>query len=180
MNFEAAFSQTTRWASYIVPMATCFAIALFAVLPLPIPYYSGVAPALTLIAVYYWMVFRPDLMPMLGLFALGIVNDALAGSPLGVSSLIYLIGQVAILNQRRFLVGQSFWILWSGFALIAPIAMLFQWIAISILREAPLAPLATVASGVLTILLFPLVAYILVRMQRSLLGAPPQGWATDA
>jgi len=180
MNLETAFAQTTRWVSYLVPMTSCFVIALFAVLPLPIPYYSGAAPALTLIAVYYWMVFRPDLMPTLALFALGIVNDALAGTPLGVSSLIYLIGQVAILNQRRFLIGQPFWILWSGFALIAPLAVLIEWIAISALREAPLAPLATVASGILTILLFPLVAYVLVRMQRSLLGAPPQGWAADA
>jgi rod shape-determining protein MreD len=180
MNAEAAFAEATRWASYLVPMTSTFMVAMFAVLPLPIPYYSGAAPALTLIAVYYWMVYRPDLMPTLGLFVLGVVNDALAGTPLGVSSLIYLVAQVAILNQRRFLVGRPFWFLWSGFALIAPLALLFRWVAISVLREAPLAPLATVASGVLTILLFPLVAYLLVRLQRGLLGAPPEGWSADA
>lgn len=180
MNPESAITLISRWASYLVPLTSCFVVALFAVLPMPIPYYSGAAPALTLIAVYYWMVYRPDLMPALGLFALGIVNDALAGTPLGVSSLIYLVAQVAIVNQRRFLIGQPFWILWSGFALIAPLALLFQWTAISVLREALLAPLATVASGMLTILMFPLVAYLLVRLQRGLLGAPPEGWTVDA
>jgi rod shape-determining protein MreD len=180
MNPATLAAQATRWASDLVPMASSFAFALFAVLPIPVPYYSVAAPALTLIAVYYWMVFRPDLMPAIGLFALGIVNDALAGAPLGVSSLIYLVAQPALLSQRRFLIGQPFWLLWSGFALLAPPAILFQWIALSLLREAPLAPLSTVASGALTILLFPLFAYVLVRLQRGLLGMPEGDWAADA
>lgn len=180
MNPATLAALATRWASHLVPLATSFVVALVAVLPIPIPYYSVAAPSLTLVAVYYWMVFRPDLMPALGLFALGIVVDALAGAPLGVSSLVYLVVQVAILNQRRFLIGQPFWLLWSGFALLAPPAILFQWLVLSLLREALLAPLATVASGLLTILLFPLVAYVLVRLQRSLLGMPPGRWAADA
>lgn len=180
MNPANILALTTRWASYLVPLATTFAVTLLAVLPVPIPYYNVAAPSLTLIAVYYWMVFRPDLMPVLGLFVVGIVNDALAGTPLGVSSFIFLVAHVAIVNQRRFLVGQPFWMLWSGFALIAPLAALFQWATLSLLREAPLAPLATIAGGLLTILVFPLVAYVLVRMQRTLLGMPPGGWVADA
>jgi rod shape-determining protein MreD len=170
----------TRWASYLVPLTTTFAVTLLAVLPLPIPYYNFAAPSLTLIAIYYWTVFRPDLMPMLVLFGIGIVNDALSGAPLGVSSLVFLVLQVAVLSQRRYLIGQPFWMLWSGFALIVPPAALFQWLVLSVLRGQPLAPLATVAGSLLTIAVFPLVANILVRMQRALLGAPPGGWAADA
>ena len=129
----------TRWASYLVPLTTTFAVTLFAVLPLPIPYYNFAAPSLTLIAIYYWTVFRPDLMPMLVLFGIGIVNDALSGAPLGVSSLVFLVLQVAVHGQRRYLVGQPFWMLWSGFALIVPLAALFQWIVLSVLRGQPLA-----------------------------------------
>jgi rod shape-determining protein MreD len=180
MNPTVLAAQATRWACYLVPLASAFASTLFGVLPLPIPYYGVVAPSLPLIAVYYWMVFRPDLMPTLGLFALGIVQDALAGAPLGVTPLIYLAVQVAIVNQRRFLVGQPFWMLWSGFALLVPPAALFEWSALSLLREAPLPPLATIAGSALTVLLFPLVAYVLVRLQRSLLGMPPGGWIADA
>ena len=180
MNAALLTGQASRWASYLVPLATTFALTLFGVLPLPIPYYGVVAPSLTLIAVYYWMVFRPDLMPSLGLFAIGIVNDALAGAPLGVSPLIYLVIQVAIVSQRRFLVGQPFWMLWSGFALLVPPATLFEWSALSLLREAPLPPLSAMTAALLTILLFPLLAYVLVRLQRALLGVPPGGWVTDA
>ena len=180
MNPATLVSQATRWASYLVPLATTFIIALVAVLPFPIPYYGLAAPSLTLIAVYYWMVFRPDLMPTIGLFAIGLVNDALAGAPLGLSSLIYLLAQTVILNQRRFLVGQSFWILWCGFALLAPSALLLNWLAVSLLREAPLAPLPTVAGSLLTVLIFPLLAWLLVRTQRILLGAPEDDWNADA
>ena len=65
-------------------------------------------------------------------------------------------------------------------ALIVPLAALFQWIVLSVLRGQPLAPLATVTGSLLTIAVFPLVANILVRLQRALLRAPPGGWAADA
>jgi rod shape-determining protein MreD len=180
MNPTTFAGHATRWASYLVPLGTTFAITLIAVLPLPIPYYSFAAPSLTLIAIYYWMVFRPDLMPTFGVFVLGVVADALAGAPLGVSSLVYMLAQLLVLNQRRVLVGQPFWILWCGFALLAPLARLLEWVALSLLREAPLAPLASVSGMALTVLMFPLVTYVLVRVQRALLGAPPGDWDDDA
>jgi rod shape-determining protein MreD len=173
-------AQASRWASYLVPLATTFAVTLVAVLPLPIPYYNLAAPSLTLIAVYYWMVFRPDLMPMVGLFAIGIVNDALAGAPLGVSSLIYVLAHAVIVSQRRYIVGQTFWMLWCGFALLAPAARLIEWTAMSLLRGAPLAPLATLSGSFLTVLAFPLVAAVLVRTQRALLGSSQGVWKADA
>ncbi len=163
-------SQTTRWASYLVPLATTFIVTLVAVLPLPIPYYAITAPSLTLIAVFYWMVFRPDLMPTVGLFAIGIVNDALSGAPLGLSSLIYLITYMVILSQRRFIVGQSFLILWCAFGLLAPAVLLLNWVVLSLMREAVLSPLAALSGIALTVLAFPLLAWPLVRVQRILLG----------
>lgn len=180
MNAATFPSQATRWASFLVPLATTFIVTLLGVLPLPVPYYGLAAPSLTLIAIYYWTVFRPDLMPTLGLFVLGIVNDALAGAPLGVSAFVYLLVQLVILTQRRYLIGQPFWLLWGAFALLMPSAQLLHWGALSLLREAPLAPLATLSGSVLTVLAFPLLVWLLVRVQRGLLGSPHGTWSADA
>lgn len=170
MNALSVVALIRRWARNLVPVAMTFLLVLAGQLPLPLPLLSGVAPAFALISLYYWVVFRPDLMPYAAVFAIGIVQDAVAGAPFGLYALVYLLVQSLVLNQRRFIVGKPFWVFWSGFALVAPIAVFSTWILASILRGALLTPGTALVELVMTIILFPAIAWVLLHTQRRFIG----------
>ena len=170
MNTLSVFTLIRRWLRNLVPVVTTFLFVLAGQLPLPLPLLNDVAPAFALISLYYWVVFRPDLMPYFAVFGLGIVQDAVANAPLGMYALVYLLVQVLVLSQRRFIAGKPFWVFWSAFALVAPIAAFAAWFLASVARGTLLAPGTALVALVMTIILFPAIAWLLVHAQRRLIG----------
>lgn len=170
MNSFPGFTFLQRWARNLVPVATTFLFVLVGQLPLPFPFLSDVAPAFALMSLYYWVVFRPDLMPYVATFGLGIVQDAVAGAPIGLYALVFLLVQAVVLNQRRFVIGKPFWVFWAAFTLVAPIAAFTAWVLASVTRGALLAPGATFVALTMTVILFPAIAWLLVHAQRRLVG----------
>src|SRR5882757_800049 len=77
-----------------VPTATILILALLSVLPLRFPDYAAVAPLLALAGIYYWTIYRPNLLPPAAVFLCGLVLDLLSGAPLGVAALVFLLGSV--------------------------------------------------------------------------------------
>ncbi|MGE0253736.1 MAG: rod shape-determining protein MreD [Alphaproteobacteria bacterium] len=171
MNPADIVSQVERVSRGIVPAASVLLLVLVSMLPLPVAGLATVMPAFGLMAIYYWVVLRPDLLPRTVVFALGLVVDALSGLPFGVHALVYLLVHAAMLDQRRFIAGRPFWLFWGGFALVAVAAETGTWIIASLLRGAVLAPAATLTTTLLTIAAFPLATFALVRIQRALVGA---------
>ena len=171
MNPGEIAAQLERLSRGIVPAASVLMLALLSILPMPVAGLATVMPAFGLMAIYYWVVLRPDLMPRVVVFALGLVVDALSGLPFGVHALVYLLVHAAMLDQRRFIAGRPFWLFWGGFALVAVAAQAGTWVIASLLRGAVLAPLATLTTTCLTIAAFPLATFVLVRLQRALVGA---------
>ncbi len=168
---DGGVGVVTEFARRIVPGFSLVLLVFLTHLHLPFPYFAEIAPALPLMGIYYWVVFRPDLMPRVLVFAVGLFQDALIGAPFGLSALVYLLVHAFVLNQRRFLVGKPFWIFWAGFAIVAPIAGMLTWILASALRGAFL-PSEVVLPGILmTVFLFPVIAWALLRLQRWLVGA---------
>ncbi len=100
-------------------MAVTVALMLVGMAPLHLPNYASVAPALPLMALYYWVIHRPDLLRPSLAFGLGLLQDLLSGTPLGMTPMIYVLVYWGVLTQRRFFLGTSFAMLWFGFALIA-------------------------------------------------------------
>ncbi len=159
-----------RWARNIVPVVITLLMVIIGVTPVPVPYYAIVAPSLPLMAVYYWAVLRPELMPRTAVFAIGLLQDVLSGVPLGVNALVLLLAHAVLLHQRRYLVGKSFWMFWLGFVMLAPAAGVLIWLLVAILRGALIAPDATMFNILMTIAVFPLLAWILSHTQRALIG----------
>ncbi len=170
MNLAGGTARLDRWARNIVPVVITLFLVFIGVAPIPVPYYAVVAPSLPLMAVYYWVVLRPDLMPRTAVFAIGVVHDALTGVPLGVSALVLLLAHAILSSQRRFLVGKSFWVFWLGFVMLAPAAGALTWLLMTLLRGALVAPDATLFNVLMTIAVFPLLAWLLFHMQRALVG----------
>ena len=168
---QASLGAVGNLARRIVPGLTILLLVLLAHLHLPFPFYAEVVPALPLMGIYYWAVFRPDLMPPIVIFAIGLFQDALIGAPFGLSAMVYLLAHGFVRSQRRFLVGKPFWIFWGGFAIIAPLTGALTWILASACRGAFLPNGVVVASIGPTVVAFPAIAWILLQSQRRLVGA---------
>ena len=156
-------------ARRMLPVAFTLVLAMAAAAPLHIPAFSAVVPAVTLISVYYWTIFRPDLMPAPAVFVVGLFQDIVSGMPLGVNALMLLLVFAVVLSQRRFFLGKSFLVMWWGFALIVIGALGGQWMIVSSLDRTILDPVPAVFQGTVTLALFPFLTRFFIRSQQALL-----------
>jgi len=74
-------------------------------------------PALFLIPVFYWLIFRPEWLPLWSLFGIGLFYDALMGYELGFSSLLLMASVFAGQYVRPFLSSYQFLLIWGAFGL---------------------------------------------------------------
>ena len=158
-------------ARHAAPGAVTMILVLVGVTPTHLPYYSAIAPMLPLASIYYWGVHRPDLMPMWLIFTIGLLHDVLTDSPIGLHAAILLLCQWVLLRQRRFLVGRPFVVLWGGYAAVAVGVSLVEWIGTGLcdLAVAPARPV--LVRTVLTIALFPPLAWLFIQVHRGFLRA---------
>tara|TARA_A100001037_G_scaffold204443_1_gene182903 strand:+ start:1501 stop:2025 length:525 start_codon:yes stop_codon:yes gene_type:complete len=167
----ASLGPILEFSRRVVPTLTVILLIFLAQLPVPLPFFPDVAPALPLMAIYYWVVFRPDLMPRMLVFALGLIQDALIGAPFGLTALIFLLVYAFVMSQRRFVVGKPFWIFWAGFAIVTPVAAIVTWILVSVLRGSVMPTDAVLMGMMLTVVTFPVIAWALLYSQRWLVGS---------
>lgn len=131
--------MTLGWFRHLDAQFRCFLPAITAVLALlidqiPIPG-EGVGrtgPLALLCVVTFWSIYRPDLLPVPAVFAAGFVTDALAGLPLGLTSLTLILIRMVVVGQQRFFVARSFPVVWACFGVMATAAILFRWLLMSI------------------------------------------------
>jgi rod shape-determining protein MreD len=155
----------------LLPIATTLFATVISIQPAHIPGYAALTPAFTLMAVYHWTIYRPDLLPPSALFLLGVTQDLLAGAPPGVTALLLLVARAAVLPYRRHFVNRLFPFVWTGFTMLTSGSMLFLWTLHCLLDGGLVDFRGTVFRAVLTISMFPIASFLLGRAQRTLMGA---------
>lgn len=155
----------------MLPIATTMLAAIIAILPVRVPGYAALTPAFALMAVYHWTIYRPDLLPPLGIFAVGLAQDLLTGAPVGIGALVLLMARAGVLRGRRYFINRTFPFVWMGFTLLAAGAMLCLW-GLHCIIDLNLFDLrSTMFRTVLTIAIFPVASFALGRSQRAVMGA---------
>ncbi len=165
MVTEGWLPELRRLALILTPAASGVALVLLTTTPLPIGHIGEAMPKLAAAAVFFWTVHRPDLMTWGAAFAIGLVADLATGAPLAISSLVLLAVRRAVLARRRLLVGKPFRVLWAGFALAALLAAALDWALSSLYLFASLDPGPVLFQTLLTVLLFPPLAWLFARCQ---------------
>jgi rod shape-determining protein MreD len=160
--------QLDLWARHMMPAVTTMFLALVNVVPLVLPGISNVTPAMTLMAVFYWSIYRPDLLPAVVVFALGLVQDILLGYPIGLMALTLLAMHGITLNQRQAFLGKPFFVIWIGFAVISAGGFMLMWIMTCVLAADLLLTHAVLFQFAFTAVSFPLAAWVFVRIHRYL------------
>lgn len=153
----------------LFPFALSVFVVVLSVIPLPIPGYGLVTPAFLLMAVYYWAIHRPDRLPAIAVFLLGLLQDMLTGLPTGITALVLLLVYAVMRNQRRLFLGKPFLVMWFGFAIVAPCAIMLQWLVASGVMGRLIPPGTVVVQLLLTLALYPCLTWLLASGQRAFL-----------
>jgi len=158
-----------RVARNLVPFALCAVLVVFSSLPFHIPGYGQVAANFTLMSVFYWAVFRPRLMPLAAVFAIGVLQDIVVGTPLGTNALVLVLVHTLVTRQGRVFRGKSFFVLWWGFGMVALGAGALGWAVITALSLAAIDPTPGFFQFSLTAALFPFPAWLFARTDQAVM-----------
>jgi rod shape-determining protein MreD len=152
----------------LLPFATTLLAMVLSIEPLRIHGLVEVTPDFALMAIYYWTIHRPDLLPALVLFTIGTLQDLLCGGVPGVTAVLLLLCRAIVSAWRRQFLTRPFPFLWAGFALLTSGAMTFLWALNSLLAGEKLDVRTPISCAVLTIFLFPVVSFLLGQSRRAL------------
>jgi len=164
----AAFQRLDRSARQLAPFLSSVLLVMLSELPVYIPGYGQVAVDVGLMTVFYWAIYRPDLFPVIAAFVLGLWQDILVGSPIGLHALILLLANWAIVSQRTFFQGKSFAVIWWCFSLVALAAGIVSWVIVCALNTTLVNPVAMLFQAALTVGMFPFMAWLLARAQHAI------------
>jgi len=136
------------------------------------PMSAVMKPPLLLMAIYYWSVHRPTLIPVWLVFLGGCLLDVMIGVPVGFNAAVFVLLQWIAIDQRRFLMGQPFMALWLGFCFVSLVAMLMQWVFAGLFMGGWVSLLSLAGPYLISCMIFPLV-YAMLHMTHKIMPTPP-------
>ena len=118
------------------------------------------------ILIYLWAVYRPDLTSRRLYIILGLTRDGLFGYPMGVSVFEILL-IVSITNLlRRYVVGKSYWIIFSGYGVFSILSHSLLWGILSWVKGTVLPYEVVIKTTLLNMLIYPVMCQLSIYMQR--------------
>lgn len=169
------FSTFTERTELLLRMSVAYGMVLllFAlnIILVSYPLTGEIKAPLFLMALYYWAIYRPKLIPVWLTFVLACIMDVISLYPVGLSALIYISLQWVVSDQRRYFVGQSFVVVWFGFMVVSLVSLLAQWVMFSVIYMRPLSVETLWGGLLLGIALFPFVC-IMLHLTHKILPAP--------
>ena len=169
------FSTLSEKADFIARLSIVLGVILtlffLNVIAVPIPLLASMDLPFVLIAIYYWTIHRPTLMPPAFVFIIGLALDMLTANILGLNALIFTLCHALITNQRSFLLAQPFFAQWVGFALISALAMLLGWGMNALANWTWISPFMQIQDYGIGVLILPLIVFVL-HLSHRMLPAP--------
>ncbi len=155
----------------VVPYAFLLLLFFLNGVSIPTPVSVVFKAPFFLMAVYYWSVYRPTFIPALLVCLAGFVLDFLDGTPMGANAFLFLLCRMIVVDQRRYLVSQTFSMIWLGFVFLHVLFLCLKWVIYSIVYFTWTAVPEMPYSLFFGFALFPLI-YVLLHMAHKMLPAP--------
>ncbi|MDB5477934.1 MAG: mreD [Alphaproteobacteria bacterium] len=102
-----------------LPVLSVALLVLVTTIPTSLPPMTTIGGIWPLIGIAYWTLSRPGSMPVTVVFLLGLLTDIVTFVPFGLHGFVFVLARMTLIRQRRFLMGQGFWVLWVAYALLA-------------------------------------------------------------
>lgn len=116
----------------LLPKILAIVLLLVSFIPFHVKGVSVFFPMTSVMVAFYWGVYRPSLMENWFIFALGITQDLLTASPLGIYAFINLVVRNLAERKSSDYSKDSFVILWQRFIFFALLAAIIEWALMSI------------------------------------------------
>jgi rod shape-determining protein MreD len=160
--------QIDALARAALPSGLTALLLVLAAVPVGVP---GLVPAIALPCVFFWSVFRPAALPPPAVFGLGLLQDLLTAAPLGAGVLVLLVVHGLAARWRRFLVKQSFLLVWLAFCVFTAGAAALGGALQALLAWHVLPVPPGVWQALLTAGLYPVLAWLLTRVHEAMMRA---------
>ncbi len=154
-------------ARKLIPFVLALLLMVAGMVPLQVPGLSPIAPAWGLIAVYFWIFHRPDLLPPWTIFLLGLIQDLMSGGPLGVNAFVLLVVYAGIGSLRRVMADAPSRMIWANFLLIAAGAFFLSWCLNCLIAGRLIGSTPALLQCLMTVAFYPPLAWVLARTQRA-------------
>ena len=93
-------------------------------IPFGIRNISILTPLITYGVIYFFTIRRPEALPYIVILIAGLFNDILESNVLGISSLCFLLFQMIINSQKKYIINNTFFMMWGGFVFCLSIILL--------------------------------------------------------
>ena len=163
----ARLNRGPRKGVTIIPAASVVAMSSLAILPVVTR--IGVWPDFGFLMLIAWRLLRADAWPAWWAAPLGFVNDLLTGMPIGLSVTVWTAVMLAMDLVDRRTQWRDYWIEWALAAVLILAAESFEW-KVAGWAGAPVPFTHMLPAIVISILAFPLFAYMASRLDRWRLG----------
>lgn len=155
----------------ILPFGLTVILVLYSLTPSNLPGFSEIAPMYSLVAVYFWTLYRPEQFGYILAFSIGMLEDVLTGMPIGITALTLLLAQWLVFNQQMFFHGKSFIITWYAFFIVCAGAFFIKWFFINFIQGSGFSGDGNiVVSYLMTIVVYPVIAWLFSKIQLALVG----------
>ncbi|MCD6034762.1 MAG: mreD [Rickettsiales bacterium] len=154
MSIWASLDTSSR---YLAPKLLAVSLVVLGFVPLHIPVISHFIPLVDIIVIYYWTIYRPDMMPHWFVFLLGVLQDIFLGFPIGISAFINLIFWMVLITQRRLFMKEPFVIIWVVFLVFSFGVALLKWAVMMVFMQEFVVPDIVALQWLLTVALYPLI-----------------------
>ena len=151
----------------IIPLLSVLAACLLGILPIVTQ--IGWVPNFGFLLLLAWRLLRNDVLPTWWAAPLGLVNDLLMGSPIGLSTVIWTSAMLMLDLLDRRTMWRDYWIEWVLAALLLFMDEVARW-HVDTLIGAPLPFSFVLAPVLIAVLVFPMAALLASRLDRWRLG----------
>lgn len=145
-----------------IPMMSLITVCLLQWLLMP---NTGFYLVFDKLILFYWLIYRPDRISILWVCILYLFPDIKEGWALGFSSLTTLLFIWTVLLQRHVLLRQTFMFQWFALGVLISIYFMLLFATYSFMASHALEVLPLVVSGLLAVLVYPLIVRYLTKMQ---------------
>ena len=164
---RGAFARLDGLTANLTPFMFSALLVMFSAMPIDLPIRAAAAPNFALAAVFYWTIYRPDLLPATAVLLLGLWQDLLIGSPFGMNAITLLLVHGAVAFQRTFFQGKSFAVVWWAFGLTAAAAALIFWLTAMSYHMTVIDPAPLVFQSAVTLAAYPFLTWLFAMIHRA-------------
>ena len=165
---SAVWQHVDLAARKLTPFLLSLVLVVLNLVPLQLPGYAVISPNFALMAVYYWALHRPSLLPSGAVFLVGLLQDFLSGGFIGQNAAILMVVYIIAVSQARFFYGKSFFVVWWGFMVVSLGVAALEWTVATIFAGRLLAPEPALYECAMNVAAYPIFGWLFVQVHRTL------------